>query len=497
LDLADYVNFLVEDAGTRIIACMVEGVRRPDAFMAAAEKALAARKPLLVLKLGRSAGGRAAAASHTGALAGDDQVFDAMCRHYGVLRCPTLDDLIEGCLALRQGRLPRGRRIGVAGFSGGAKGLLLDYAAEQRAELAAFAPETAAALRPRIDPGLPAENPLDVGATTGVQAQKFGEICRVVAGDPNVDIFLIQGQLPLTSEERYPVEPFREVLASTGKPVLAFGRTAQNVTEAGRAFQAKAGIPFIQGLPETLRATEAMIRYAEALGRGVKKPPVLAAGSPDSLGVAAFGAQLDAHGLTQPRSARASSPEAAAEAAAAVGFPVAFKLLSPDAIHKTEWGGVALGLRDRESILRAAAAMALHLEEAAPGARIEAWLVQEMVEGLELLAGVREDPQWGPVLVTGLGGVLVEVMDDVAFRLLPVDQAEAAEMLRSLKGAPLFGAFRGRRPRDLPAAALALAGLSRLFLEHRPFLADLEINPLIVLAKGEGVRAVDVRLVRR
>ncbi len=135
LDLADYINFLVEDDGTRIIACMVEGVRRPDAFVAAAAKALAAKKPLLVLKLGKSARGQDAAASHTGALAGDDRVFDAVCRKYGVLRVPTLDDLIEGCLAFGPGRLPKGRRIAIAGFSGGAKGLLLDYASEQGLEL--------------------------------------------------------------------------------------------------------------------------------------------------------------------------------------------------------------------------------------------------------------------------------------------------------------------------------------------------------------------------
>jgi acyl-CoA synthetase (NDP forming) len=484
LDLADYVNFLVEDEGTRVIACMVEGVRRADAFMAAAEKALAARKPLLVVKLGRSAGGRAAAASHTGALAGDDRVFDAMCRKYGVLRCPTLDDLIEGCLAMRQGRLPRGPRIAIAGFSGGAKGLLLDYAAEEGATLATLAPETAAALKPRIDPGLPAENPLDVGATTGVQAQKFSEICRLVAGDPNVDLFIIQGQLPMTADERYPVEPFQDVLGATEKPVIAYGRTAQNVTDAGRAFQATAGLPFIQGLPETVRAAQTLIRYAEVLRRGVAPlPPPRDRAS--SLSGDALDAFLAAHGLVLPRSARAASAEEAVARAEAIGFPVALKIVS--AAHKTELGGVALGLRDAASVRRAAAAMAAHAREG--------YLVQEMVDGLELLAGVREDPQWGPVLVAGLGGLMVEALGDVALRLLPVDEAAAREMLLSLKGAALFGPFRGRPARDLDAAARALAGLSQLFLDHRPFIADLEINPLMVMEAGAGVRAVDVRLI--
>jgi acetate---CoA ligase (ADP-forming) len=490
LDLADYVNFLVEDESTRVIACMVEGVRRPDAFMAAAEKALAARKPLLVLKLGRSAGGRAAAASHTGALAGDDRVFDAMCRKYGVLRQKTLDDLIEGCLAMRQGRLPRGRRIAIAGFSGGAKGLLLDYAAEEGVALATLAPETAAALKPRIDPGLPAENPLDVGATTGVQAQKFSEICRIVANDPNVDLFIIQGQLPFTADERYPIEPFVEVRASTDKPIIAYGRTAQNVTDAGRAFQAKAGIPFIQGLPETIRAARTLIRYGEALGRPIAPlPPAM--GSEAGLAGAAFERAFAAHGLTLPRSAVALSAAEAVAQAEAIGFPVALKMLS-EGVHKSDLGGVALGLHDAAAVTRAAEAMAARL-----GADLEGFLVQEMVGGLEILAGVREDPQWGPVLVAGLGGVLAEVLDDVALRLLPIDEAEAREMLLALDGAVLLGPFRGRAARDVDAAAHALAGLGRLFLDHRPFLADLEINPLIVLEAGKGVRAVDVRVVRR
>ena len=153
---------------------------------------------------------------------------------------------------------------------------------------------------------------------------------------------------------------------------------------------------------------------------------------------------------------------------------------------------MALGLADRDAVRAAAAAMAARV----PGP-CEGFLVQEMVDGLELIVGVREDAQYGPVMAAGLGGVLVEALDDVQVRLLPVDEAMAEEVLRALKGARLLGPFRGRRPRDVNAAARAMAGLSRLFLDHRPFLADLEINPLMVLEEGHGVRAVDVRLLGR
>jgi acetyltransferase len=489
LDLADYINFLVEDDGTRVIACMIEGVRRPGAFLAAAAKALAARKPLVVLKLGRSARGQAAAASHTGALAGDDRVFDAVCRAYGVVRSQTLDDLVETCLAFGARRLPRGRRIAIAGFSGGSKGLMLDYAQELGAEIAMLTPETSAALQPRIDPGLPGENPLDAGASTGVQPQKFSELCRTMCADPNVDIFLMQGQLPMTAEEPYSLAPFREVLAATDKPVLAYSRMAQNVTEAGRAFQASAGLPFIQGLPEALRAAQGLAFYADAVRRGVANP---SAPRGSAVAVVALDRLLEAHGIALPREARVRTPEEAASAATAIGFPVALKILAGPALHKTEVGGVALALADAGAVRAAAAAMAERV--ACPR---EGFLVQEMVNGLELIVGVREDAQYGPVMAAGLGGVMVEALDDVAVRLLPVYEAAAEEMLRSLRAARLFDNFRGRSARDVAAAARAMAGLSRLFLDHRPFLADLEINPLTVLGEGDGVRAVDVRAVPR
>ena len=157
LDLADYISFLVDDEHTKIIVCLVEGVRRPQAFMAAAEKALAVEKPIILLKVGRSERGKAATASHTGALAADDGVFDAVCRKYGIVRCPSLDDLMETCLAFVPGRLPKGPRIAMVCYSGGAKGLVLDYGSDEGAQMAPLTPETKAKLPGMIDPGLPAE----------------------------------------------------------------------------------------------------------------------------------------------------------------------------------------------------------------------------------------------------------------------------------------------------------------------------------------------------
>jgi len=496
LDLADYINFLVEDEHTRIIACLVEGIRRPQALMAAAAKALAAKKPVVIVKVGRSERGKAAAVSHTGAIASDDAVFDAVCRKYGILRCPSLDDLTETCLALTQGRLPKGNRIAMVCYSGGAKGLVLDYAQDEGAEMAPLTPETRAKLPAMIDAGLAPENPLDVGPTVGVQAPKFAEICKVICADPTVDLVTVQGLMPVNPGDPSDPVPLRGVLDSTDKPVLAFGRIAQNASETARKYQSETGVPFIHGLPETVRALQSLVRYAATLRRGAAAMPE-PLGRQDNLTGAAFDNLLAGHGLTAPRSALAKTPDEAATQAGRIGFPVAVKIVSPEASHKTEVGGVALGLRDAAAVRAACEAMTKRLAGHDPKARIEGFLVQEMVDGVEMILGVREDPQFGPFMLVGFGGVTAEVMRDVAIRLLPVDEDMAREMIGSLRGAALLKSFRGRAARDTDAVVRAIVGLSRLFADHRPWLSDLEINPLIVLGEGEGVRAVDVRVIRR
>jgi acyl-CoA synthetase (NDP forming) len=496
LDLPDYINFLVDDEHTKIIVCLVEGMRRPQAFMAAAAKALAAGKPILIVKVGRSERGKAAAVSHTGAIAADDQVFDAVCRKYGVIRCPSLDDLMETALAFSQGRLPKNNRIAMACYSGGAKGLILDYAADEGAEMAPFTPETRAKLPGMIDAGLAGENPLDVGPTVGVQAGKFAEICKVVCADPTVDLVTVQGLMPVNPGDPYNPEPLRGVFTSTDKPVLAFGRIAQSASEISRKYQNETGVPFIHGLPETVRALQGLVRYAAARRRGAA-PLGEPHGRAESLNGAAFDTLLAAHGLTVPKSALGKTPDEAVAHAIRIGFPVAVKIVSLQASHKTEVGGVTLGLRDAAAVHTAAEAMAARLATHDSRARIEGFLVQEMVTGVEMILGVREDPQFGPFMLVGLGGVMVEAMKDVALRMLPVDEDTARDMLHSLRGAPLLAEFRGRPARDIDAVVRAMVGLSQLFLDHRPWLSDLEINPLIVLGRNEGARAVDVRAVRR
>lgn len=487
LDVADYIAFLVDDPETRAIACMLEGIRRPEAFMAAAAKALAKGKPVVVVKTGASERGRSATESHTGAVAGDDDIFNAVCERYGIVRCHGLDDLIETTLMFSTVRLPKGPRVAFAGYSGGATGLFLDYASEVGLPVAELSEETGHAIAPLLDRGLAPSNPLDGGAGLAGRPQDFKEICKTIADDPGVDILSMQGQLPAQSGDRSDPEVF--AAASRGAAsVVAHGRMGQNVTDAGRAFQAAAGVPFIQGLPETVRALKALGCYAARRRRSARpeRGPV----SPLSGTVSEL---LAAAGVPGPRGGLAATAAEAAGIADDIGYPVALKIVSPQAVHKTEIGGVALGLGDGGAVVRAASEMERRLKDAEPDANLDGFLVQEMVDGLEMFVGLRDDPQFGPFVVAGLGGIHVEALGDLAFRLLPIDETEARDMLDSLRSRALLGPFRGRPARDTDALVRAMVAAGEVYLGVRDRFADIEMNPLTVLAEDAGVRAVDIR----
>ena len=202
---------------------------------------------------------------------------------------------------------------------------------------------------------------------------------------------------------------------------------------------------------------------------------------------------LSAHGLAAPKSELAKTPADAGAAAARIGFPVALKIVSPQFSHKTEVGGVKLDLKSSGDVEREASALGEAIHELQPDATIEGYLVQEMVSGVEIILGARTDPLYGPMLLVGAGGVLVELVKDIAFRLMPVTADDARAMLGELRVSKLLAGFRGKPAADVDALVRAICGLSDFYLDHRHLLADLEINPLIVRAKGEGVRAVDVR----
>ena len=488
LDLVDYLSFLVDDPDTKVITLMVEGIRRPDEFMAVAEQALGKGKPILAVKLGRSEMGKRQAISHTGSLAGADEVFDAVCSRLGLIRCPTLEDLTETTLAFIPGRFPKGSRAAIVVNSGGMKGLICDHCDELKTNLAQLSDKTKEAVRPLIPAELAVENPLECGVAGFGDEAGFINIVKLHAEDPGVDLLAIHGELP--RGQKRSADLFKSVTAATDKPVLAFGRSTYSCLDESRAFQEEAGMPFLQAIKPTLRALAGLGLYGERRLRGVPKLPA-ATGGPADLEGENFHALLQRHSIGLPKQAMAGTAADAAAKAKEIGFPVAVKLIAAEVIHKTESGAVVLGLKSAEEVQ--AEGQKLLTKTLGRGHL----LIQEMVQGTEVLIGARTDPQYGPFLMVGLGGIFVEVLKDVSIRLLPVDEREARAMLKELRGYKVLEGVRGQGPRDVDALVKAMVGLSDIFAAHRNHLSDMEINPIMVRAQGQGAVAVDVRLVRK
>ena len=488
LDLVDYLSFMVDDPGTKVILLMAEGIRRPNEFMIVAAEALKKNKPILVVKLGRSEMGKRQAVSHTGALAGADEVFDAVCNRLGLIRCPTLEDLTEMTLAFMAGRYPRGSRAAIVVNSGGMKGLICDHVEELNTNLAQLSDKTKEAVRPLIPPELAVENPLECGVAGFGDEQGFVNIVKLHAEDDGVDLLAIHGELPRFPEKRE-ATLFKNLAAATDKPILAFARSTYSCTDESRTFQEEAGIPFLQAIKPTLRALTGLGLYGERKRLGVSALPA-ANGKAEDLQGEKLNALLQSRGIGLPKQALAGTAAEAGARAKEIGFPVALKLIAAEIVHKTESGAVVLGLKSAEEV--AAEGQKLLSKTLGKGHL----LIQEMVQGTEVLLGARTDLQYGPFLMVGLGGILVEVLKDVAIRLLPLDEGEARQMLQELRGFKVLQGVRGQGPRDIDAVVKAMVGLSDVFAAHRDYLTDMEINPLMVRAHGGGVGAVDVRLLR-
>ena len=490
LDLSDYLNFLVDDPQTRQIVLFIEGIRRPQAFMQAAGRALEAGKPIMAIKTGATQKSRAAAQSHTGAIGGDYAAYLAMCERYGIRNCSSLDDMLETALTFDGGRLPKGPRIGFVTTSGGTVDLLYDYVEQEGSVMPDYSEQTLKDLMPFMQEGIEPKNPLDLGIPMGLK--HAAGVCDVVSRDPNVDMIAWASMLPNKAGAWDGVEELQNLLKRTDKPIVGFGRMSYVMTPQAVEAQQEAGFPFIQGLEPTLRALNALWFFAARRGKRPQMPPPA---PPSDLSPATLDETLAKYGIALPKSRAVATAAEAAAAAEAIGFPVVLKIRSPDILHKTEAGGVVLDLRSSDAVKRAADELTAAARKAQSDARLDGFLVQEMVSGIEAIIGARGDPLYGPLLLVGAGGVLVELAKDAALRLLPVTRQDVSAMIDGLKLNKLLTGFRGRPAADRAALESTVLALAQFFLDHRARIEDIEINPLMV--RPQGAVAVDVRVIWR
>lgn len=499
----DVLEALAEDEDTKVIVGYLEDISDGDRFVKAAEAA-SNRKPVVILKAGTTTAGSRAAANHTGVLVGKDTAYGAAFKRAGICRADTFDALFDSATALALQPTPKGDRVLIITNSGGSGTISADAVEKAGLSVATLGEELARQLRRALPTAAFIDNPIDISAAA--EPRHYAAALDIVAAEGSIDAVLI------VLAPQYMTEPAATVRAivahlDENMPVLAAFLGGGDIMPS-RQELAAAGLPFYDSPERAVTALKAMHEYGvwqRRPARQVVRFPVnrrrveriiyrrqrtdrLRLGEVKSKDI------LKAYGFQILEGRLTTSPEEAMEIARFIGFPVALKVISPSIIHKSDLGGVRLNLNSAQEVADAFDLMMLRINKLAPNAIIGGIYVEKMAEkGLEVIIGMTRDPQFGPMLMFGLGGIFVEVMKDVTFHLAPITENEAAQMLQSTRSYELLQGKRGLKEVDMHAIAVALQRISQLTTDF-PQILDLEINPLIVGEMGNEPVVVDARM---
>jgi acyl-CoA synthetase (NDP forming) len=487
--VADIMQFALSDDSTEVIGLYLETVRDPATFTAALAEAADRDIPIVTLKTGRSERGAQLAQAHTGALAGEDGAYDALFKHYGVRRTRSIDEMMDTLELFASGMRPRTRYVSALLDSGGQRALMVDLAEAEGVEFAPISDETEARLVEILDPGLDPVNPLDAWGTGNNAEDIYVNSLLALDADPSTGLTLFAVDLcPLDDETSFYTAIVGSVRDKLRNPLAFLGHLSAVSSEYQTSILRRWGIPCLMGTETGLRAARHVLEYSEyqrERNRGVVEPAlevlrpenrsalreqIQAASGP--LGEHASKQILEAYGLTATREIPVDTLDGALSAARAIGYPIALKTCAD--LHKTERGGVQLGLVDDEAL------SATYRDfEARLGPQV---LVQQMVpSGTELILGIVNDPQFGPLLTLGTGGIFVEVLKDVSMLILPTRPEIVRATLMRLRGAALLKGARGRPPADIDAVVSAAMGLAALAADLGEWIAEIDVNPLIAL----------------
>ncbi len=517
----DLIEFWEQDPGTDLILLYLESFGNPRRFTRIARR-VGRMKPIVAVKSGRTRAGVRAAASHTGSLAGSDAAVEALCLQSGVIRTDTIEELFDVAILLAHQPIPRGARVGIVTNAGGPGIMASDACEGHGLEIAALSDATVAALRAFLPREASVKNPVDMIASAS--PENFERTVRLVAGDPAIDALLVIYVPPVVT---LPLDVAQAIVRASAaavrdaagrgegaKPVLTCFMGSHGVPEGLRSLH-EGQIPSYAFPESAAIALARAVRYgrwrAEPEGavrrfevdRGAADAVLAAARARAAPGATVWldpdetRTLLAAYGLASPPARVAHDADQAVAAARSIGYPVVLKLVSATITHKSDVGGVALDLRNDAEVRGAYSGLMERLTALGWRDRMQGALVQPMLrEGLEAIVGMTHDPSFGPVLMFGLGGVNVELLKDVAFRVQPLTDRDARELVRSVRGFPLLGGWRGSPPGDVEALEEALLRVSQLAGDH-PGVVEMDLNPLRVLPPGRGCLVVDARIAVR
>jgi len=508
LDSTDYIDYFLDDERTDVVLAFIEQIRRPQRFIDAARKARALGKPLIVLKVGRSELGQRATVAHTGALAGSDAVYDAVFRKYGVIRVDDLDEMLETAEAFsRIGRTrPAGARVGMLTVSGGEISLCADLADGLGFTFPEWSDRTKAAFAEVLPPYADLANPLDAWGSGRVEETYVR--CVEAAVDDDVDLVVISQDAPrgLAPNQIEQYRAIADAAAAASRrsavPIVAISHLSGGVDETLRAAFAAGNVPLLQGTREGLHAVHHLIDHGRLL-RGPEAPSHetrerCTTTWPDSVEDGVLdevrSKQLfRSFGIPCVEEELCTSEDAAADAASRIGYPVVLKAIASDLAHKTEAGAVALNLADEAALRDAYRGLLARVAERIDPGTLDGILVQRMVRDAvaEVVVGLMRDATFGPVVVFGLGGTVVELFEDSSIGVPPLSSRAARQMIASTKSARLLDGFRGGDAGDVDALTEVIVQIGRIGLQWGDRIRAIDINPLLVLPKGAGVVAVD------
>jgi acyl-CoA synthetase (NDP forming) len=503
----EYFNYFVEDDNTKVIAAFVEGFKQADKLLAVARKAAARNKPLIILKGGRSEVSQRAAATHSGSLAGAAEVIDAAFRQGGIVPVRSLNELIDAVSVFSCDTFVKhyngGRRIGVLSGSGGECTLVSDAASNVGLEVPELTETTKSQLQESVADFGNMNNPLDGTGAMYDDEKIFPRLLQALVDDDNIDIVTINLEAndprpkELKSGNRFSAA-IEKAAASSKKPIACFSSIVGGPVDPEILLPLRqAGVPLMEGAECATATIRNLADYYEFRRAEKTTKDLTAVAHYNKLQPGILPAE-DAFRLFEDFSipvvptVLTHSAAKASAAAERMGFPIALKIESADISHKSDVGGVALRLSSEAEVREAFTRIHNQVSAKLPQANIDGVVVQRMAgEGVEMILGVKRDPMFGAVVLCGFGGILVELLKDVAIGIPPLSHAQAHDMLKRLRGFPILGGVRGKPPADVEALCGAIVNLSRLASSLADQLVGLDINPLIVLPKGNGVVAVD------
>lgn len=510
-DVVDFMSYLVNDNNTKVIAAYVEQIRDAQKFMEVTRRAAENEKPIVILKVGATATGAKAAASHTGALAGSDRVYDVAFKQNGVIRAEDLDDLLGIAKLLSSGRRPRGNKVGVISSSGGGSIMLADLCEKHGFDMPDISESTKQELKQMLPEFATPGNPMDLtwGAFRGNTEQNM---FKTFAQDENLDIIIFMQTMIAGERARLRAVSMVDATNAVDKPCMTWW-AAGNLADPGFRVLDESSNVLFKSPGECIRALKGVLRYArfQQLDRNpqIEKEEfsLFSIDKNKAMEILAVKEQLTEHrakqllsiyGIPVTREEVVNSANQATAVAEKLGYPLAMKISSPQISHKSEAGGIQLNLTGMTAVKKAYGEIITRGKNYRPGATVEGVLIQEMVSGgVEVIIGVSKDPTFGPTIMFGLGGIYVEILKDVSLRVLPINRRDAEEMVQEIKGYEILNGARGKSKVDINAITDILLKVSKLITDFSESIEEIDLNPVIVLPEGKGAKVVDTLIVKK